>query len=295
MFLNQYKFHRRKFLILGLLPVISSCCFFSTTQEKFVAQILSLEKQYRAEIGCVVRNLAGQVLWEWRSQEEFALNSTIKALLAARVIKEGVNKQILISNVKRVSGSPVLSHYLPGEKISLFRLAEVACAWSDNTATNLLLDYYGGPSRMTKWIRQVGDRFTRMDRMETELNITSKKDPRDKTRPASVTLLWQKIYLSMSDQQKQQWEAMLTQNKFSHHLMKNGLPKGWKVADRTGAGTSQNESNRALHAIVTNDSGEKFFVAIHVRMAPDKTIAERDEVVQQVSSVVLEAIKSLHV
>src|SRR6185295_6173686 len=60
---------------------------------------------------------------------------------------------------------------------------------SDNTAANLLLRRLGGPAALTAFVRGCGDRVTRLDRFELELNTNLPGDPRDTTSPAAMLQL----------------------------------------------------------------------------------------------------------
>uniref|UniRef100_UPI0013D53AD4 serine hydrolase n=1 Tax=Klebsiella pneumoniae TaxID=573 RepID=UPI0013D53AD4 len=54
-------------------------------------------------------------------------------------------------------------------------------------AANLLLASMGGPSAITALARSLGDEFTRLDRIEPDLNEATPGDPRDTTTPAAMT------------------------------------------------------------------------------------------------------------
>lgn len=52
---------------------------------------------------------------------------------------------------------------------------------SDNTAANLLLSMLEGPQKLTAYLRNNGDKVTRLDRWESELNGALPEDERDTT------------------------------------------------------------------------------------------------------------------
>jgi beta-lactamase class A len=54
--------------------------------------------------------------------------------------------------------------------VTLGALCAAAIEQSDNTAGNLLLDTIGGPGGLTSFARGIGDKMTRLDRKEPELN-----------------------------------------------------------------------------------------------------------------------------
>jgi beta-lactamase class A len=65
-------------------------------------------------------------------------------------------------------------------------LCEGAIEQSDNTAGNLLLNAFGGPAGLTNFMRTLGDRVTRLDRIEPELNSAIPGDERDTTPAANL-------------------------------------------------------------------------------------------------------------
>ena len=116
-------------------------------------------------------------------------------------------------------------------------LCQAALTRSDNTAANLLLELIGGPVSITKFSRSIGDRVTRLDRMELSLNESLAGDPRDTTSPSAMigdlkTVLLGDLLSSASRDQLTSWmEANLTG--FNHLRAK--LPKIWRVAEKTGS------------------------------------------------------------
>ena len=59
----------------------------------------------------------------------------------------------------------------------LSQLCAAAVRQSDNTATNLMLEIFGGPTAITEFARSVGDERTWMVRREPELNTAYPGDP----------------------------------------------------------------------------------------------------------------------
>ena len=70
--------------------------------------------------------------------------------------------------------------------MSVAELCAAAMIVSDNTAANLLLASFGGPAALTSFWPAIGDRATRLDRTEPELNEGTPGDPRDTTTPVAM-------------------------------------------------------------------------------------------------------------
>ena len=100
--------------------------------------------------------------------------------------------ELSLTDTLRVKKQDVLS-YAPitekevGTEMSFADLCLAALDWSDNTASNMLVDHLGGPQAVTKFLRSTGDEGSRLDRREPELNAFLPGDPRDTTTPATMT------------------------------------------------------------------------------------------------------------
>lgn len=270
----------------AVVPTLAFAAPASAGQEALKA----LEAETGAEIGVCVRDESGTVVLEWRSQEAFALNSTFKALLAARVIEGHLKDEVPVKLGGDAPHAPVLEKMKPDDLISVKDAARAACSDSDNRAANLLLKHLGGPAAMTAWVQWKGDLRTRMDRYEPDCNNTSAYDVRDKTRPAAITQLWNKLYLDFTPDERMEWEDMLKANKHSAAFFRACAPEGWTVADRTGAGSAETETNRSIHAILWDKEGAAWFAAVHVRMPAKVEMAKRDEVLAKACRIVMATI-----
>ena len=121
--------------------------------------------------------------------------------------------------------------------MTIAALCEAALTRSDNTAANLLLERISGPASITNFSRSIGDRVTRLDRMELSLNESLAGDPRDTTSPSAMvanlkTVLLGDVLSSASREQLTLWmEASLT----GLDRLRAKLPKSWRAADKTGS------------------------------------------------------------
>ena len=118
----------------------------------------------------------------------------------------------------------------------LAALCPAAIEQSDNTAGNLLLDTIGGPGGLTSFARSIGDKMTRLDRKEPELNSATPGDERDTTTPAAMCADMQRLLLGnvLSDSSRRQLEDWLRQNETGTLMIRAGVPKTWTVGDKTG-------------------------------------------------------------
>jgi beta-lactamase class A len=129
---------------------------------------------------------------EYRAAEPFMMCSTFKVLATAAVLKrvdenkEKLDRFVTYEEAQLLSYAPVTRAHVKEGGMTLEALCAAAIEQSDNTAANLLLESIGGPKGLTEFARSLGDKFTRLDRMEPELNTASDDKESDTTRPGAM-------------------------------------------------------------------------------------------------------------
>ncbi len=253
--------------------------------------IVDLEEKYDVAIGVSLRDQNARVLLEWRSRERFPMTSTVKALACARVYELGLeNQSAPISVVEPVTYSTVYGSIEPNTQISLKQACRTALSTSDNRAANFIFKLTGGPQALTAWLREKGDTTTRSDRIEPTLNLSGKNEYRDTTTPSNATLNWQRLDTQLTPKAHHQWLADLAANQIADHLFRASLPEDWRVYDRTGAGSDDFSATRAIHAILVNPEGQRYYAALHIKAAPGTSLEQRDAVLKQAIHVIYETI-----
>lgn len=91
---------------------------------------------------------------------------------------------------------------------------------------------------MTAYLRGLGDTASRMDRYEPGLNRNRPKDPRDTTTPRAIPADHHKLVLgdALTAGKRALLVGWLERSTTGAERIRAGLPKGWKVADKTGTG-----------------------------------------------------------
>jgi beta-lactamase class A len=137
-----------------------------------------------------------------------------------------------------LSYAPIAKQHVNGDGLSIGELCEAAVTVSDNTAANLILQSLGGPSALTRYARSLGDEYTRLDRIEPDLNEAAPDDPRDTTTPAAMAknLMVLATGAALSAASRDQLIAWLLACKTGDAKLRAGLPKAWRIGDKTGAG-----------------------------------------------------------
>jgi beta-lactamase class A len=208
------------------------------------ARLARLEADSGGRLGVVMLDIGSGVRVGHRENERFAMCSTFKLLAAACVLarvdrnEERLDRRIAFPASAVVANSPATKDRAGGDGMTLAELCEAAMTLSDNTAGNLLLASFGGPAGLTAYARSLGDATTRLDRIETELNEAAPGDPRDTTTPAAMLESMRRLVLgdALTPASRTQLTAWLVANKTGDKRLRAGLPKDWRVGDKTGAG-----------------------------------------------------------
>jgi beta-lactamase class A len=224
------------------LPGVSGAA--SGEPESFIEAVRQLELKSGGRLGVCALDTTTGVPVHHRGDERFPMCSTFKVLAAAAILKdvgsrpEGLERRVRIEQADLVTYSPVTSKHVGGDGMTLRELCEAAITMSDNTAGNALLKNIGGPAGLTSFARSLGDDITRLDRTETELNEATPDDPRDTTTPNAMAANYRRLLLGdvLLPDGRDHLGKWLIANKTGDTRLRAGLPQGWRVGDKTGAG-----------------------------------------------------------
>jgi beta-lactamase class A len=223
--------------------------------------------------------------------ERFAMCSTHKFLAAAFALQrvdrgeDSLSRRLSYSKDGLVAWSPATEEHV-GDGMTLGELCEAAVTLSDNTAANLILDSLGGPPGFTKMARALGDDATRLDRIETALNEAKPGDPRDTTTPAAMAGNVRELVLgeALSAPSREQLARWLVANKTGDQRLRAGLPKSWRVGDKTGTGGAGAANDIAV--VWPPDRGPLVVTAYYAESAAPSE--ERERVLAEVGRLAAE-------
>ena len=184
----------------------------------------------------------------YRADERFPMCSTFKAMLAAAVLAkvdagaERLDRFVRYGAADLMSYAPAAKAHLAQGGMTVAALCEAAVELSDNTAANLLLRSVGGPGGWTRYVRTLGDRVSRLDRAEPALNSSIPGDPRDTTTPAAFLADLRKAVLgdALKPASRQRLQDWMIACKTGDARLRAGLPRHWKVGDKTGTWSAEN-------------------------------------------------------
>jgi beta-lactamase class A len=208
------------------------------------ARIAAIETRIGGRVGVAAVDTSNDKHLDYRAEERFPMCSTFKFLAAAAVLKRVDEKKEKLERFVPYSAKDILE-YAPATRehlneggMILGALCEAAIEQSDNTAGNLLLNAIGGPAGATNFVRALGDRVTRLDRIEPALNSAIPGDERDTTTPAAISSDMQRLLLgdALSEASRRKLDDWLQRNETGGSMIRAGVPKTWSVGDKTGRG-----------------------------------------------------------
>ena len=228
-----------------LLAAASGLAVWPVLAEEPLGALSDYERETGGRVGLYAENLVTGAKLVWRAEERFVMCSTFKASLAAFVLARIDQGQDHLDS-KVEYGSKDLLGYAPAAKqnvasdgtasMSIADMCAGAVELSDNTCANLLLARVGGPPALTAFWRSMGDTVSQLDHYEPELNFSPPGDPHDTTTPAAMSGNVRRFILgdALSPDSCQRLTGWMINCKTGDNRLRAGLPKDWRVADKTG-------------------------------------------------------------
>lgn len=218
------------------------------------ADFPALEKACGGRLGVTVLDTgSGRRIGGHRQTERFPMCSTFKSMLVAHVLsladagRLSLDTRVPVAEKDLLSYAPVARRHV-GKDLSVRDLCRGTLTTSDNTAANLLLGVTGGPAALTAFLRDHGDRVTRNDRYEPDMNRFAAGDPRDTTSPAAMAASLARFAVGdgLSAASRQQFADWLIDNQTGDACLRAGLGKRWRVGDKTGSNGEDTRNDIAV-------------------------------------------------
>ncbi|WP_137678953.1 class A beta-lactamase [Aurantiacibacter suaedae] len=261
------------------------------------ARIIDIEKRSGGRLGVALVDPAGRFILSQRGDERFAMCSTFKTLLAARILSDPNGLQLddrLTINPAAVEGhAPFTRSRLDEGWMTVGEAAEHIVTVSDNAAANLLLDQVGGPSGLTQWIRTLGDDVTRLDRRELELNENAAGDPRDTTAPLAFAETYRKVMHDdaiLGAAQRDHLAGWLNASVTGLDRLRAGVPEGWRVGDKTWY-CAEPGAVEINDIAVFDPDGSGWYTLAFMLDRPRETGAFVDELAAEVGAIAAELVR----
>lgn len=230
-------------IMIFLSGSVSSWASITPDEHSIQQKLADLEKNTGGRLGVALINTADNSQILYRGNERFPLCSTSKVMAAAAVLKQSESDSTVLTqriNIKKtdlVNYNPITEKHV-GTGMTLAELSAAALQYSDNTAMNKLISHLGGPDKVTKFARSIGDKTFRLDRTEPTLNTAIPGDKRDTTSPLAMANSLRSLTLAkaLGEAQRAQLVEWLKGNTTGAQSIRAGLPETWTVGDKTGSG-----------------------------------------------------------
>ncbi|WP_032115777.1 class A beta-lactamase [Candidatus Arsenophonus nilaparvatae] len=280
-------------LILFITAVCSNANAYTINDTELANIVKQEEKKLNSRIGVAVIDTANKVTVSYRGNERFPLNSTFKALLCGMLLNQVDNGKIVLTESVQfekgqlVAHSPVTEKFIAPLSMNWKQLCAAAISYSDNTAANLIEKKVGGPTSFTRFLRSIGDRVTRLDRFEPELNSAIPGDKRDTTTPVAISQTLQKLVLGdvLQPSSRQQLRQWMEDDKVANALLRSVLPAQWKIADKTGTG---DHGSRSIISLVWPEKRQPLIVSVYITQTK-ATLAQSNEAIARIGKAIFSA------
>ncbi len=176
--------------------------------------------------------------------------------------------------------------------MTLKELCDASIRYSDNTAANLILNQLDGPEGFKASLVEIGDNVTNPERFETELNDVKPGETQDTSTPRALATSLHTFVIG--DALPTDKRAILTdwlkRNTTGDTLIRAGVPNGWEVADKTGAGAY---GTRNDIAVLWPPNGQPIVLAI-LSSRDEKGADYNDKLIEQATKEVINTLQGDH-
>ncbi|MBT2600402.1 MULTISPECIES: class A beta-lactamase [unclassified Oceanobacillus] len=224
-----------------------------------------LEDEFDVKLGVYAIDTGSNKEINYQENDRFAYASTFKPLVVGAILQTKSDPElqevIRYTEEDLVTYSPITEKHVD-EGMTLLEISDAAIRYSDNTAANLLLEAIGGPDELETKLRDIGDETIEVDRYETELNEATPGDIRDTSTPKAMANSLQQYVLEdvLDADRREILTNMLINNTTGDALIRAGVPEGWTVGDKTGAGGYGTRNDIGI--IWPEDNEEPIVIAI---------------------------------
>lgn len=252
----------KKCLILCFAALLAVLMLFFA-EHSLTYNIRHIAKDYPAYVGAAV--LKDNTSWVFGKKKQ-PIMGVSKIFIAIRVLnklesnKETLDTKILVksSDINKNLYSPLLEKYkvFPCE-ISIRELMEYMISLSDNNASNVLLDYIGGPLNLEMYLHSLGFPEVELSVNETEMKEDISKQYLNKAYPVDVLRILKLAVEGdiLSLEHRAFLKNIMIKTTTGKGKLKAGLPHGVAIAHKTGSSARTNEGVK----IADNDAGFVIF------------------------------------
>ena len=287
---------RRSLLAGGAAIGLAACVPIDPSPSgRLSAKLRIIEAAAGGTLGVSIRQVASGRTLDYKADQLFGHCSSFKLSLAALVLKLDQSGEIDAGERLRwgaddlMSVSPFTTERLESGA-TMLELAEFTQKFSDNAAANILLKRLGGPSRLTQFWREIGDRTSRLDRTEPSLNNVPPGEVRDTTSPQAMALTLERLVFGdvLSSDSRALLRSWMLETRTGVRRVRAGLPEGWTAGDKTGTSIWPGKGSLYVDiGFATSPGGVNFTFATYYQAAAshDGMDPASEDVLRQVGQV----------
>ena len=236
--------------------------------------LLKTSKTYRGNVGIYMKDLHSGRTWEYNADRLFPSASLIKVPIMASVmekVKAGavtLEMQIKLTRRDRIGGSGSLKWVREGTSLSVMEIIYKMITESDNTATRMLIDYFG-MDYMSESFKKLGLVHTNITPQGMSLS-SYRVVNENYTTAREMAGLMERIYdKELVDKEASDFMMEVLKRNKSRSRLRKGLPLGWEIGHKTGL------LRMACHdvGIVFSPRGD-YVLAVMTSDVPDYTSAK---------------------
>ncbi|MFJ5546391.1 class A beta-lactamase [Streptomyces sp. NPDC093225] len=257
--------------------------------------LAALEREHGARLGVYALDTGTGRAVTHRADELFPMCSLFKTLAAAAVLRDlDHDGSILARRIHYTQEDINRSGYSKWTEraenlangLTIGELCRAGITYSDNTAANLLLRELGGPAAVTRFARSLGDRVTRLDRWEPDLNSAEPDRVTDVTTPRAIARTYARLVLgnALDRPDRELLAEWLCANTTSDERFRKGLPTEWRLGDKTGGGSYGTNNDVG---VAWRPDGAPLVLAV-LTTKPEKDAGADDDLVAQAATALAE-------
>jgi beta-lactamase class A len=206
--------------------------------EKLRARIETVDRGLDGVLGVSVKDLNGGMTLDIRPQEPFPQASSIKLAVLYELYRQAEEGRVDLGEVMRppvprVGGGGVLQEL--GDQVTLTwrDVAVLMMGWSDNEATNVLIDRVGMDA-VNRRLDSLGLRATRLRRKMMDLEAARRGDE-NVSNPGEMRQLAETMYAGTGLSKERARDMMAVAAVPKDSPFREPLPEGLLVADKPGS------------------------------------------------------------
>jgi beta-lactamase class A len=234
-------------LLLCMMLTFVTCCP-AAEPAKLHEQLATIIKAHKGKVGFAYKNLATGEHWEHDATDVMETASLIKLQIMVEAYRQAdakkldLTKVITLTKDDKVQGAGILTqHFSDGCTLALKDLIRLMIVYSDNTATNMVLDQVG-IKNVNSTMKELGFPETRINAKVYKGSSTSVDPERTKkyqlgSTTAADTLAVLEMIHTGKAASAESCKLMIEHLKLNDdaEMLVRGLPEGTVIAHKTGA------------------------------------------------------------